>query len=224
MSFKALVEVGFWQRDIVTEDSRICLQGVVRYDGNYDVVPMYVPVSMNTAYEGSFWGSLKNQYKQIRRWAYGVENFPYLMWNMRKNKNIKLTKKLKYLFVQLEGTYSWATAPLVIFIMGWLPLFIANDQVKETVLAQNAPIALQYLMTISMVGLLFSAILSVLFLPPRPRKHGIYKYLIMFFQWILFPYCMIVFGSVPAIDAQTRLMLGKYMGFNVTKKSGVKKT
>jgi hypothetical protein len=224
MSFKALVDVGFWQRDIVTEDSRICLQGVVKYDGNYDVVPMYVPVSMNTAYEGSFWGSLKNQYKQIRRWAYGVENFPYLMWNMRKNKNIKLSKKLKYLFVQLEGTYSWATAPLVIFIMGWLPLFIANDQVKETVLAQNAPIALQYLMTISMVGLLFSAILSVLFLPPRPRKHGIYKYLIMFFQWILFPYCMIVFGSVPAIDAQTRLMLGKYMGFNVTKKSGVKKT
>ena len=224
MSFKALVEVGFWQRDIVTEDSRICLQGVVRYDGNYDVVPMYIPASMNTAYEGSFWGSLKNQYKQIRRWAYGVENFPYLMWNMRKNKKIKLSKKLKYLFVQLEGTYSWATAPLVIFIMGWLPLFIANDQVKSTVLAQNAPIALKYLMTVSMVGLLFSAILSVLMLPPRPKKHGFYKYPIMFFQWILFPYCMIVFGSIPAIDAQTRLMLGKYMGFNVTKKSGVIKT
>lgn len=223
MSFKALVDVGFWQRDIVTEDSRICLQGIVKYDGDYNVVPMHIPVSMNTAYEGSFWGSLKNQYKQIRRWAYGVENFPYMMWSMWGNKNIKLSKKLRYIWNQLEGTYSWATAPLVILFMGWVPLHIATDDVRATVLAQNAPIVLRYLMTISMIGLLFSAILSIMILPTRPQNHGRYKYLIMFFQWALFPYCMIIFGSIPAIDAQTRLMLGRYMGFNVTKKSGVKK-
>ena len=73
-----------------------------------------------------------------------------------------------------------------------------------------------------MVGLLFSALLSIMMLPPRPEKHGFYKYLVMFFQWILFPWCMVIFGSIPAIDAQTRLMIGKYMGFNVTKKSGAK--
>lgn len=222
MSFQTLVDVGFWQRDIVTEDSRIGLQGIIRYDGDYEVYPLYIPVSMNTAYEGSFWGSLKNQYKQIRRWAYGVENFPYMMSSMWKNKKIKLSKKLRYTWNQLEGTYSWATAPIVIFIMGWLPLRVASDQIKVTVLAQNAPNALKYLMTFSMVGLLFSAILSIIILPSRPKKFGAHRYLIMFFQWILFPYCMVIFGSIPAIDAQTRLMIGKYMGFNVTKKSGVK--
>lgn len=218
MSFKALVDVGFWDKTIVTEDSRICLQGIIRYDGDYRVAPMYIPVSMDTAYEGTFWGSMKNQYKQIRRWAYGVENFPYMVWNMWGNKKIKFFNQFRYLWNQLEGVYSWATAPIIIFILGWLPLKMLSDDARTTILAQNAPVILKYLMTVAMVGLLVSAILSIAILPPRPQKHKFYKYIAMFFQWILFPYCMIIFGSIPAIDAQTRLMLGRYMGFNVTKK------
>ncbi len=218
MPFQALVDVGFWRRDIVTEDSRIILQCIARYDGDYSAEPMYIPLSMDTAYTGKFWNSLKSQYKQQRRWAYGVENFPYMMWFIWKNKRIKFFQKFSYLFNQLEGVYSWATAPIVIFLLGIFPLYFANSAEKSTVLAQNAPIVLQYLMNFAMIGLVFSAILSTILLPPRPKNHPRWKYIIMILQWLIFPWCMIVFGSIPAADAQTRLMLGKYMGFNVTAK------
>lgn len=218
MPMKALVDVGFWQNDIVTEDSRIFLQCFVHYDGNYRVTPLYLPVSMDTVYTGSFWRSLVNQYKQQRRWAYGVENFAYMAYHFWRSERVPFATKFRYIWNQLEGVYSWATAPIIIFVLGRLPLMLADTEVKTNLLAHSAPIALQWLMSIAMIGLLFSAILSTIMLPPRPTKHHWLKYVAMIAQWILFPASMLIFGAIPATDAQTRLMLGKYLGFWVTEK------
>ncbi|PWB38247.1 MAG: hypothetical protein C3F02_04550 [Parcubacteria group bacterium] len=222
MSWQALVDVGFWQNNIVTEDSRIFLQCLIHYDGDYQVEPMHIPVSMNTVYVGTFWRSMKNQYRQMRRWAYGVEHFPYMVWHFRLAKKMPRTKKWIYIWNQTEGVYSWATAPLIILIMGQLPLYVAEKQHLTTVLTQNAPLIMEALMRYGMFGLLIVAFLSVTILPPLPpQKNKYYKFYIypwMFAQWIIFPVTMIIFGSVPAVDAQTRLMFGKYLGFWVTEK------
>lgn len=74
-----LADVGFHDKTIVTEDSRICLQGLVTSDGDYEVVPLFTTLSMDTVYIAKLWPSLRNQYKQMRRWAWGVEHFPW-MW------------------------------------------------------------------------------------------------------------------------------------------------
>jgi hypothetical protein len=218
MPFKALVDVGFWQSDIVTEDSRIFIQGLIEYDGNYRVVPMFMPLSMDTVMSHTLWGSLKNQYKQQRRWAYGIENFPFMVWNFLGNKKIPFLKKFRYLFNQLEGSYSWATAPILIFILGRLPIAVANARGITSSLAVSTPHILSILMTMSMIGLVASALISLTLLPPRPASVSRWQWPVMFLQWIIFPVTMVVFGSIPAIEALTRLMIGKYLGFNVTEK------
>lgn len=220
MPMKALVDVGFWQNDIVTEDSRIFLQCFIYYDGNYRVTPIYLPISMDTVYTGSFWRSLLNQYKQQRRWAYGVENFAYMAYHFWRSKRVPFATKFRYIWNQLEGVYSWATAPIIILVLGRLPLLLADTEVKSNLIAYSAPQALKWLMSIAMVGLVFSAILSSIMLPPRPSKHHWSKSIIMVLQWLLFPITMLIFGAIPATDAQTRLMLGKYLGFWVTEKKG----
>ncbi len=218
MSWKTLVEIGFWEPDLVTEDSRIFLQCFLHFNGDYTVTPMYVPVSMDTVETGSFIGSLKALYRQQRRWAWGIEHFPYMVWHFRQNKKIPFLKKFKYFFNITEGMYSWATAPILITLLGRAPLYFADRSLQTSVIAQNAPLVLDWLLTSAMIGLFATAILSVIFLPPCPPGHGRHKYLYMLLQWLLFPFNMVLFGSVPAIEAQTRLAIGKYLGFSVTKK------
>lgn len=218
MSFRALVDVGFWQKDIVTEDSRIFFQCLLRYHGDYQVEPLYLPVSMDAPTGKNTIKSLIALYKQQRRWAWGVEHFPYLIKNFAKDKLTPLRKRIKFVWNVWEGMYSWAAAPILIFLLGQLPLRFASFEKQPEIIFQNAPYILQYLMNAAMFGALASAILSMLLLPPRPRKVPRWNYLTMIFQWIFVPITFIFFGSVPAIDAQTRLMLGKYLGFNVTEK------
>ncbi|MBI4268208.1 glycosyltransferase family 2 protein [Candidatus Uhrbacteria bacterium] len=218
MSFRALVDVGFWDPTIVSEDSRIFLQCFMRYDGDYSVVPLYTPVSMDTVMAGSVWRSLLNLYKQQRRWAWGVEHFPYMAISFARNKKIGLFKKVRLLFNQAEGMYTWATAPVLIFLLGRLPIWLAPEAVRTTVLAQSAPVILEWLLNLSMVGILVIGLLSFYLLPPLHEQKKRYRYLFMAAQWLLMPVTILIFSALPAIDAQTRLMLGRPLGFAVTEK------
>lgn len=218
MSFQALVDVGFWAKNVVSEDSRIFLQCLMEYDGDYTLTPLALPVSMDSVLGATPLKTIQALYKQQRRWAWGCENIPYMLWNFGRNKKMKLTVKLRYILTQLEGMHSWATAALLISVIGRLPLFIARETLKENVLFQNTPFLLDWMMNIAMIGLILSVIFSTALLPPLPRHHKKTKYIIIILQWILLPITLVLFGSIPAIEAQTRLMIGKYLGFDVTKK------
>jgi cellulose synthase/poly-beta-1,6-N-acetylglucosamine synthase-like glycosyltransferase len=218
MSFKALVDVGFWQTDVVSDDSRISLQCLMEYDGDYEVVPLYLPVSMDVVLGKTFWRTLKSQYIQQRRWGYGVENFPYVVWNFLRNKKMPAMKRFRYFFNQIEGVYSWATSAILIAIMGRLPLWVLAHKTETSVIAQTAPNILQWLMILGTIGLVIQAILGTTLLPPKPKNTSTWRLFIMIAQWALLPLTLIFFGSIPATEAQTRLMLGKYLGFNVTEK------
>jgi len=218
MPFRMLVDVGFWQKDIVTEDSRIFLQGLIRYDGDYSVAPIYVPVSMDTVMAGNWRQNLVSLYKQQRRWAWGVEHFPFLVDKFIKSKTMTWRKKAYHVWTLAEGMYSWATAPLLMFVLGYLPLWTAPAPLKSAVFYQNTPHTLEALMQLSMLGVFVMAGFSFTLLPPRPATKTKRAVLVMALQWIAVPLTFILFGAVPAVDAQTRLMLGKYLGFNVTEK------
>jgi len=225
MSFKALVDVGFWSKNLVTEDSHIFVQCFVHYRGNYSVEPIFVPVSMDTVLDESLWRSLKNQYKQVRRWGWTVEQWPFMVVEFfsKRGRVIPFWKKIKPFLNFTEGEYSWPTAPILLFTLGYLPFIWADTFTKTQVITQNAPYVLQNIMTVGMLGIILLAVMSTAILPPAPKGQK-YRYLFMILQWILLPISMIIFGSLPALEAQTRLLLGgKFkLGFNVTPK--VRKT
>ncbi|MBU1126051.1 MAG: glycosyltransferase family 2 protein [Patescibacteria group bacterium] len=217
MPWKMLKDVGFWETDLVSEDSRIFMQAFIHYEGHYRVTPIFLPVHMDAVSGIGYWDSLKALYKQQRRWAWGVEHLPYMLEKFGEHPKISKKLKRKYLFNHLEGMYTWATAPLLIFVLGYLPFFVVRDE--STALIANSPFTLQFMMQIATVGVFASGIMSFFFLPRRPQEVKPWNWLIIILQWALLPVTFVIFGAFPAIDAQTRFMLGKYLGFNVTKKN-----
>lgn len=213
-----LIDVGFWDKRIVSEDSRIFIQGFLRYHGNYSVTPLFMPVSMDTVPGGVTLHGIKNLYTQQRRWAYGVENFPYMLWHFRRDRVIPWVKKARLVCNELEGKVSWATAALLILFLGRLPAWAARAEIKTFTFVQAAPFTLEFLMTAAMVGLIVAAALSFFMLPPRPAHVPFYSYISFAAQWALVPLALVVVGAFPALDAQTRLMRGRYLSFNVTAK------
>ena len=218
MSFKALVEIGFKQTNVVSDDSRIFWQCWFKYKGDYRVQPLYYPISMDANVTKSFWRTLKNIYKQQRRWAYGAGEIPYFMMGIIKEKGISFSKKFSLGFMLWEGHWSWATNSIIIFLLGWLPLVLGGEQFSQTMISYNLPKLTGRLLTIAMIGLVGSVYFSMNLLPPKPPKYGRFKYILLMVEWFLMPFIMMFFTSVPALDAQARWMLGKYMGFWPTEK------
>ncbi len=208
--FDTLVRVDYWPVNMISEDSIIYWKCFSYYHGDYRVTPIYLPISLDAVLADTYWQTIKNQYFQKRRWAYGIENFPIIMRAIWKDKKIKLKKKLGIAFEMLEGHHSWATAPFILAILGWLPLIFGGSKFNESVLAHNLPFITRILMNLAMSGILISMSLSFILMPERPKKYSRVKYLYMFLQWLLVPVIAPTLGAIPAIDSQTRILIKKY--------------
>ncbi len=221
MPFKALVEVGFWKKDIVSEDSQIFWQCYLHYNGDYRTVPLNYPISMDANVAPTFWRTMINQYKQQRRWAWGgVENIPFLMTGFISNKNIPFKQRFSWAFFYIEGFHSWATNALIIFTLSWLPIVIGGPDFRFSLISYSLPKVTNMIMNFAAIGIVTSAFLGIVLLPPKPIWFKKYHYALYVLQWVFLPISMIIFGSIPALDAQTRGVLGGTyrLGFWVTPK------
>ena len=54
---------------------------------------------------------------------------------------------------------------------------------------------------------------------PRPAEWGWWPRFLSYAQWIGLPFVGIFFSNLPALDAQTRLLTGRYLEYRVTEKA-----
>ena len=219
MSFKALVEVGYWPIDMISDDSAIYWKALVHYDGDYRVVPMYTTVSMDAVVADTWWQTIRNVYKQRRRWAWGVENLPIVMRAFLKKSGMPFFQRIKVGYKLFESHISWTTWAFLLSIVGWLPAIFATKDYSHTVFYYSAPRITGTIFHLATISLLISIILSLMLLPKRTSREPMWRRVGYAFQWLLMPLTIIFLSAFPALDAQTRLMFGRYMTFWVTDKS-----
>ncbi len=218
MSFKALSDIGYWPVDIISDDSAIFWKALLHYEGNYSTIPIPVAVSMDVVTGRNTKETVVNIYKQKRRWAWGVENFPIVIRGFLRPSKIPFYQKLIHTVRLLDKSTSWATYSFLLSIISWLPVIFAARQFATTTAYYIAPRIRLTIFILAFFGLAACMLISVMLLPPEKTRHRLFKKLLRCGEWLLIPVVILVLSALPALDAQTRLMFGKYMEFWVTEK------
>ncbi len=216
-SMQGLIETDYWSVRTIVEDGHQFWRSYFAFEGKYEVYPIYLPVYQDAVLDKTYRKTLRAQFIQMRRWAYGASDIAYVAdkaW-FTPNNIPKMDKLFKFLRL-LEGHISWSTAPLILAFAAFIPaLFNPNDYASN-----QLPLLASRIQTIALTGILVTFFLGVKALPPKPKRYKRRRTLWMMVQWVLLPLTSIVYSSLSAINAQTRLLIGKYLDkFDVTEKA-----
>jgi hypothetical protein len=212
----ALIDTDFWSVRTIVEDGHQYWRTWFRYDGKHEVYPIYVPIYQDAVLTDSYRRTLKMQFIQVRRWAWGASDIAYFANQaFFKINNIPMHKKIAKGWRLLEGHLSWSTAPLLLLLAAYPPFLFHTS----SYLGNQLPQVASRLQQIAMVGILVSLYLSMRSLPPKPLRYKRRRNLWMILQWIYLIPTTLIYSAGAAIYSQTRLALGKYLGFVVTEKT-----
>ena len=92
---------------------------------------------------------------------------------------------------------------------GW----VGPVEFKTSILALNLPDIAGGIGSFSMIFLVFSAFFSINLLLLKIGNYKKKQLAWLTLQWLFTPLIMVILVALPALDAQTRLMFGRYMGF-----------
>lgn len=216
-SMAALIDTDFWSVRTIVEDGHQFWRTYFRYDGRHEVYPIFLPIYQDAVLSSTYKKTLKAQFIQLRRWAWGASDIAYFAQKgFRKDNKVPRVDLTFKFFRLLESHVSWATASLLLAFGALVPVLV---QPKNFVATQLPHIA-STIQNIALIGIFLTLFLSLKTLPPKPERYKRHRTIFMVLQWVLLPVTTILYNTLAAIYSQTRLMFGKYIGsFDVTEKA-----
>ncbi len=213
----ALIDTDFWSVRTIVEDGHQFWRTYLRYNGKHEVYPIYLPIYQDAVLAEGYRRTLKAQFIQVRRWAWGASDISYVITKgfLTKNKMPKRDLWAKT-FRLIEGHLSWATAPIILTFSAFVPILFNPQDIA----ANQLPSIASKIQTLAMAGLIITMYLSFKALPPKPARYKHRRTFLMIIQWVLLPLTTIVYSATAALNSQTRLFFGWYLDkFDVTEKA-----
>lgn len=216
----ALVGMDFWSTRSIVEDGHQYWRSYFYFGGDYDVVPIHVPVYQDAVMADTLKKTFVNQFKQLRRWGYGVSDIPYVGVRLfSKKRNIPFAEGFARFARLVDSHVTLACIAILVAVGGWIPLWV-NPQASHSIVAHQLPEVVSIIQRVAMIGLFITILLMLKMLPPRPERYRRRRTVGMVLQWLLMPLTSVGFSSIASYNAQTHLALGKYLDkFDVTEKA-----
>ena len=212
-----LKQINFWDIDIIPEDWHIFFQAFFTFGEKVKTIPLFTIVNGDAVYSGGTIKTFVNRYEQEKRWAWGVTDVGYVLKRFFQTPYINFWQKLKKIIFIIETHLFWPVSFFILTISASIPPLI-NPSFKRTVLGLLLPKLSALILTLSSVMLVLYIYLDIKLRQKVNMKTGITNLPLLIIQWYLLPVVSFFFSSLPALDAHTRILLGKKLKYKVTEK------
>jgi hypothetical protein len=210
-------EAGYWDKDVIPEDSRFYWKALFRFGRLFRVRPVFLPIYGDSPQSRDYASTHLNQYNQIKRWAWGITDVPYVLKRLFKHPEIPLWMRLQRFSNLFLNHLNWVFMPVLLMFGSSLPVIVSID-FSLTDLGQNLWLYSGLILTTTFMTLSTAIVLEVLLLPPKPAYYGPVRRALAYLQYFSYPVVGLMLSVLPALEAHTRLLLGKYLEYRVTEK------
>lgn len=216
-SFRLVHDINYWDTDVIPEDWRMFFKSFFYYKGDLEVEPIFLPVKQDAAQSTTYWGTLLNQYEQIKRWAWGVSDHPYIALRFLTVPDVPWGTKLTRFSQFIQVHFLWPVYWFALTLGAFFPPLL-NDTFARTVMGKTLPQVASGILTLSLVSVLVLWIINVRQRPQSPKEISTLRRWLTPLELLLMPVLGFFFAALPGLDAHTRLMLGRYIEYRVTEK------
>ena len=216
MSLGLLDDVGYWDSDVIPEDSRFFWKSFFHLGASLNVRPAFLPVFGDAPRARDYASTHLSQYNQIKRWAWGATDVPYVTVRMLEHPEIPLRLRARRYMNLVFNHLTWTTLPMLLFFGGALPATIDLDYSLSTEATVISGLTAGILtMTLFNTFVLINVDRSMC---PKPVEWPWWRRRYADLQLFLYPVVGLALSVIPALEAQTRLMFGAYLEYTVTEK------
>ncbi len=216
MSMSLVSGVGYWDSDVIPEDSRFFWKAFFRYGERLRVRPCFLTVDGDAPRSRDYAASHVSQYNQIKRWAWGVTDIPYVTTRMLAHPEIPRRLRFRRYFLLITNHLTWTTLPMLLFMGGALPGLVDLDYSLSTA-AQMIGYATSGILTLTLANTIVLIFVDHA-MCPKPRGWPWWRRRWSDMQLLLYPVVGLALSVIPALEAQTRLMFGAYIEYVVADK------
>ena len=230
MSMHLVRDVGYWDPHVIQEDSRFYWRAFFRYGDRLRVIAVPLPFYGDCPRAKSYSTTHVSQYNQIKRWAWGVSDVPFVFLNMISHPEIPIRLRLYRFALLVFNHLMWVAMPLLLLfgasIPGWLVLlhqwtgidFGGTVDYSLTAWSDWLGFTIAGILTVTLANVAVLISVDERLVPPRPPEWSRLRRWKSYLEIFLYPLYGLFFSVLPALESQTRLMFGFYLEYRVTEK------
>ncbi len=216
LSLRLIVDIDFWDTDVIPEDYRVFFKAFFHKKGQAWVDPIFLKTSIDAPQSEGFWATLKNKYEQERRWSWGVSDYPLFVKWWFTVPGVPFVRKTKLLYHVVLDHFMWPANWFILTVAANVIPFV-NPAFTKTAIGYNLPRIAGMILTFC----LFSTLLMIS-IDARNRGDARMvsktRQFLFPLEFLLMPITGFFLSALPAMLSHTQLMFGKRIEYKVTEK------